>query len=97
MAWFVIDYLNDYYVITTKRVLRHERVFVVYENQQTAPLERIQDVTSQASIFGKLFNYALLTITTAGLGVILFEMISLPDDVEGRIRGLCKARRVRVS
>jgi len=88
VAWFVIDYLNDYYVITTKRVLRHERVLVFYENQQTAPLERIQDVTSQASIFGKLFNYALLTITTAGLGVILFEMIPLPDDVEGRIRAL---------
>ncbi len=88
VAWYVIDYLNDYYIITTKRVLRHERVLVFYENQQTAPLERIQDVTSQASIFGKLFNYALLTITTAGMGVILFEMIPLPDDVEGRIRAL---------
>ncbi|HSN75467.1 MAG TPA: cyclic nucleotide-binding domain-containing protein [Anaerolineae bacterium] len=88
VAWFVVDYLNDYYIITTKRVLRHERVLVFYENQQTAPLERIQDVTSQASIFGKLFNYALLTITTAGMGVILFEMIPLPDDVEGRIRAL---------
>ena len=88
VAWFVIDYLNDYYVITNKRVLRHERVFLVYEDQQTAPLERIQDVTSQASIFGKLFNYARLTITTAGMGVILFEMIPNPESVEGKVRGL---------
>jgi uncharacterized membrane protein YdbT with pleckstrin-like domain len=88
VSWYVIDYLNDYYIITTKRVLRHERVFLVYENQQTAPLERIQDVTSQASIFGKLFNYAHLTITTAGMGSILFEMIPHPEAVEETIRGL---------
>jgi CRP-like cAMP-binding protein len=87
-GWYVIDYLNDYYIITNKRVLRHERVFLIYENQQAAPLERIQDVTSQASIFGKLFNYALLTITTAGMGVILFEMIPRPETIEGRVRGL---------
>ena len=87
-AWYVIDYLNDYYVITNKRVIRHERVFLIYEDQQVAPLERIQDVTSQASIFGKLFNYALLTITTAGMGVILFEMIPRPETIEGRVRGL---------
>lgn len=88
VAWFVIDYLNDYYVITTKRVVRQERVFLIYENQQTAPLERIQDVTSQASIIGKLFNYGLLNITTAGMGSITFEMVPRPEDVETTIRGL---------
>lgn len=88
VAWFLIDYLNDYYVITTKRVVRQERVFLIYENQQTAPLERIQDVTSQASIFGKLFNYALLNITTAGMGSISFEMVPRPEDVETTVRGL---------
>ncbi len=88
VSWFLIDYLNDYYVITTKRVVRQERVFLIYENQQTAPLERIQDVTSQASIIGKLFNYALLNITTAGMGSISFEMVPRPEDVETIIRGL---------
>lgn len=88
ISWFVIDYLNDYYVITSKRVLRHERVFLVYEDQQTAPLERIQDVTSQASIFGKLFNYARLTVTTAGMGVIVFDMLPHPETVEERVRKL---------
>jgi CRP-like cAMP-binding protein/uncharacterized membrane protein YdbT with pleckstrin-like domain len=88
VSWFLIDYLNDYYVITTKRVVRQERVFLIYENQQTAPLERIQDVTSQASIIGKLFNYALLNITTAGMGSISFEMVPRPEDVETTVRGL---------
>lgn len=93
LSWYVIDYLNDYYVITTKRVVRHVRVLLIYENQQTAPLERIQDVTSQASIIGKLFNYARLTITTAGMGSILFEMIPRPESVEATIRRLQGAAR----
>ncbi len=88
VAWVVIDYLNDYYVITSKRVMRHERMLLIYENQQIAPLERIQDVTSQASIFGKLFDYARLTITTAGIGSIVFEMIPNPDEIETSIRSL---------
>lgn len=86
--WFVIDYLNDYYVITSKRVIRHVRVFLVYEDQQTAPLERIQDVTSQASIFGKLFDYALLNVATAGVGSITFQMAPHPDDIDATIRKL---------
>ncbi len=88
LLWFVVDYLNDYYIITNKRVLSQSRVLLVYENQQTAPLERIQDVTSRASIFGKLFNYALLDITTAGMGSISFDMIPNPETVEGTIRRL---------
>lgn len=88
VGWVTLDYLNDYYVITTKRVLRYERVFLINEDQQTAPLERIQDVTSQASIFGKLFNYARINIATAGMGSITFEMAPRPDDVEAAVRRL---------
>lgn len=88
VGWVTLDYLNDYYVITTKRVLRYERVFLINEDQQTAPLERIQDVTSQASIFGKLFNYALINITTAGMGSISFEMAPQPEEVEAAVRRL---------
>jgi CRP-like cAMP-binding protein/uncharacterized membrane protein YdbT with pleckstrin-like domain len=88
LTWFVVDYLNDYYIITNKRVLSQSRVLLIYENQQTAPLERIQDVTSRASIIGKLFNYALLDITTAGMGSISFDMIPRPETVEDTIRGL---------
>lgn len=86
--WFVVDYLNDYYIITNKRVLDHERVLMIYENQITAPIERIQDVSSRASLIGRLLNYAHLDISTAGLGVISFEMVPNPDRMIATIRGL---------
>ena len=87
-VWFIVDYFNDYYVITNRRVLRHDKVLLIYENQLEAPLERIQDTTTRGSIFAKIFNYAYLDIRTAGVGSIPFDMVPNPDEVLIKIREL---------
>ncbi len=86
--WFIVDYFNDYYVITNRRIVRHDAVFLIYENQLEAPLERIQDITTRGSIFAKIFNYAYLDIRTAGVGSIPFDMIPDPEEVLAKIREL---------
>ncbi len=86
--WFTIDYFNDYYVITSRRVVRHDAVLLIYENQLEASLERIQDITTRGSIFAKIFNYAYLDIRTAGVGSIAFDMVQDPEEVEAKIREL---------
>lgn len=87
-VWFIVDYFNDYYVITNRRIVRHDAVFLIYENQLEAPLERIQDFSSRGSIFAKIFNYAYLDIRTAGVGSIPFDMIPDPEEVMAKIREL---------
>lgn len=87
-VWFTVDYFNDYYVITNRRIVRHDAVFLIYENQLEAPLERIQDFSSRGSIFAKIFNYAYLDIRTAGVGSIPFDMIPDPEEVMAKIREL---------
>jgi len=86
--WYVVDYLNDYYIITNRRVLRHERVVLLYENQITAPLERIQDVASRTGLIGRLLNFAHLDISTAGLGVISLPLVYNAERMETAIRDL---------
>jgi CRP-like cAMP-binding protein len=86
--WFIIDYFNDYYVITNRRVVRHDAVLLIYENQLEASLERIQDITTRGSLFAKIFNYAHLDIRTAGVGSIAFDMVQDPEEVEAKIREL---------
>ena len=83
-----MDFFNDYYVITNRRIVRHDAVFLIYENQLEAPLERIQDITTRGSIFAKIFNYANLDIRTAGIGSISFDMIPDPDEVTIKIKEL---------
>jgi CRP-like cAMP-binding protein/uncharacterized membrane protein YdbT with pleckstrin-like domain len=88
LFWFVNDYFNDYYVITNQRVLRHDRVFLIYENQLEAPLQRIQDIQTKTSLLAKILNYGFMELRTAGLGNIPFDMIPDPEYVESTIRGL---------
>lgn len=88
LLWFVNDYYNDYYVITNQRVLRHDRVFLIYENQLEAPLQRIQDIQTRTSLLAKILNYGYMELRTAGLGNIPFDMIPDPESVESTIRGL---------
>ncbi len=86
--WFIVDYFNDYYVITNRRIIRHDRVFPIYENQLEAPLARIQDITTRGSIIAKIFNYGYVDIRTAGVGSVTFDMIPDPDEVIVKIKEL---------
>lgn len=87
-AWYVVDYFNDYYVITNQRILRHDRVLLIYENQLEAPIERIQDVSRRSSLIAKIFNYGWMNISQAGAGSIAFDMVPNPEKVEALIRQL---------
>ncbi len=88
ILWYVNDYLNDYYVITNRRVLRHDRVLLLYENQLEAPIERIQDIVTRSSLVAKVFSYGWMNISTAGIGSIAFDMVPHAEKVESIIRGL---------
>lgn len=94
--WHINDYFNDYYVITNQRILRHDRVLFIYENQLEAPIERIQDIVTRSSLIAKIFNYGWMTIATAGIGSIDFVMIPEPELVEGIIRGLQGAAKASI-
>jgi uncharacterized membrane protein YdbT with pleckstrin-like domain len=93
VLWYVNDYFNDYYVITNRRILRHDRVLLFYENQLEAPIERIQDISTRSSLIAKIFNYGWMNISTAGVGSIAFEMVPHAERVEAIIRGLQGAVR----
>lgn len=94
--WHINDYFNDYYVITDQRILRHDRVLFIYENQLEAPIERIQDIVTRSSLIAKIFNYGWMIIATAGIGSIAFDMVPEPERVEGIIRSLQGAAKASI-
>lgn len=72
--WGIIDYLNDWIVVTTRRVVHQEKVLFVNEWRKEAPLEQIQSVDFQTTWLGKWLNYGTMTVRTAAtLGAITFE------------------------
>jgi uncharacterized membrane protein YdbT with pleckstrin-like domain len=63
-----INYYDDYYAITNRRVTRRDRQLVIYEARSEAPVEMIQDVTVRSGFWGRVFDYGDVTIRTASKG-----------------------------
>jgi membrane protein YdbS with pleckstrin-like domain len=68
-----LDWRNDDFIVTTKRVIHIERFLFFAETRRDAPLTRIQDVTVVSGILDVLVDADDLRVTTAGTGVINFN------------------------
>lgn len=94
LIWYLVDYYNDYFVITTRRVARRDQVLFISESRVEAMMERVQDISLRTYLLGRIFDYADLSVRTAGTGgVILFNMVPSPDKVEATIVAQQRARK----
>jgi CRP-like cAMP-binding protein/uncharacterized membrane protein YdbT with pleckstrin-like domain len=77
VAWQWADWRNDYYVVTSKRVIHHEKTILLRESRDEAPLESIQDISLlMPSIVGRLLGFNDLSIQTAGSkGRVVFHTV----------------------
>jgi uncharacterized membrane protein YdbT with pleckstrin-like domain len=81
IVWGLLETLRWKYTITNRRVfVRHGLVSV---NEQTARLERVQDLTLHQSLFDRLFGVGALDIDTAGSegGALQFKALESPAQV----------------
>lgn len=84
--WGIIDYLNDFLLITNNRVVRQEKIAFIAELRQSAALRQVQNVDVTTSLVGKLLNYGQVVIQTAGMGgAITFDRVFNPDEVRDLI------------
>jgi uncharacterized membrane protein YdbT with pleckstrin-like domain len=82
----VVNWRNDEYIVTSKRVIHIERYIIYGEERDEAPLIRIQDVTTQTNnLWERLLNYYDVTIQTAGAGIITFTGIRDAEEVKKAI------------
>lgn len=86
-AWIFINYYDDHYVVTNRRVTRYDRqLLALSETLMEAPIETIQDVTVKADFWGRFFDWGDLTIRTAAkVGAIVFAHIDEPEVVKKNI------------
>ncbi len=79
----IVNYYDDYYVVTNRRVARHDRqLWLLTETTMEAPLETIQDVTLNTDLWGRLLGYGDITVRTAAkVGAIVFRRLPHPEYV----------------
>ena len=96
LVWGILNYLNDYFIVTNRRVIQQEKVIFFSEQRREALLEQIQRVDVATTFWGNLFNYGTLSVYTAGTtGSIDFDFVADPANLRTAIfhhRSLCQQR-----
>ena len=86
LIWGFLNYLNDYFIVTNRRVIQQEKVIFFSEHRQEALLEQIQRVDVATTFWGNLFNFGTLSVYTAGTtGSIDFDYVAHPDSLRTAI------------
>jgi uncharacterized membrane protein YdbT with pleckstrin-like domain len=81
VVWAFLETLRWKYTITNRRVfVRHGLITI---REQTARLERVQDVTLHQTVFDRIFGVGRLLIDTAGSsgGALVFKALLEPTKV----------------
>lgn len=80
LVWTYVDWANDYYVITTNRIVYQERVVLLYDSRQETPLDQVQSSSSNTSQFGRIFGYGNVVVRSF-FSTILLKQIAYPGQV----------------
>ena len=75
--WRAIDWSNDYYIITNRRVVWLEKVVGFYDSRQEAMLENLLSVNTQTGLLGRIFGFGDVVVRTF-TGEIMFDSINDP-------------------
>lgn len=75
--WEVLDWRNDYYLITNLRVVWLEQVLLRSASRIEAPLANIQSVNLHTSLMGRLLGFGDIIVRTY-TGTVLMPSVSEP-------------------
>jgi uncharacterized membrane protein YdbT with pleckstrin-like domain len=89
-GWQALDWENDRYIVTDRRVIHIEKVYLMREKRDEAPLAMIQDVSVEMKgLMTHLLYFGDVVIQTAGtLGTIRFRGIRKPRKAQAQILAL---------
>ncbi|MBN1535902.1 MAG: cyclic nucleotide-binding domain-containing protein [Anaerolineales bacterium] len=84
--WKWVDWSNDYYMVTSQRVVRLERVVGIYSSRREAPLANVLTVNVFSSQLGRILNYGDVEVRTY-TGGIYMKNLAQPYLLEAYVRG----------
>lgn len=73
--WNYVDWINDFFAITNKRILHVEKVVLYYESRIESPLDSILSVSTTTSYWGRLLKFGKIIIRTY-TGTIVWDRLA---------------------
>lgn len=84
IAWNIVDWGNDYYIVTNQRVVWLEKVVGIYDSRQESPISTILSVGVETSQGGRIIDFGDVVIRTF-VGKIVFSNVSHPEQAQHMI------------
>jgi CRP-like cAMP-binding protein len=88
IIWRAIDWGNDFYIVTTRRVAHLEKLLFVREGLDETPLDKIQNINIYKRFLGNVFGFGNLVIDTAAAaeaGRVIFTYVALPERIQAMV------------
>jgi hypothetical protein len=85
ILWRAIDWTNDYYIVTNRRVIWLEKIIGLYDSRQEAPLTAVLSVNTETDVTGRMLGFGDVVIRTF-VGKITFMNVGSPAEVEMLVR-----------
>ncbi len=84
IVWNILDWGNDYYIVTNQRVVWLEKVIGIYDSRQESPLSTILSVGVETRQLGRMLDFGDVVIRTF-VGKIVFNDVSHPEQAQHMI------------
>lgn len=75
-VWQAMDWSNDFYLITSRRIVSMRRIPLIYDDRQEAPIGMIQSVSVSSSVSQRMFGFGNVVVRTFTRPIV-FD--SVPD------------------
>lgn len=62
--WDWVDWGNDYYILTSRRVIRLDKVILLYDSRNEAPLDAVISSEVNSSWLGRILNFGNVDVQT---------------------------------
>lgn len=82
--WIWLDWRNDYYLVTSQRVIWLEKIILVYDNRQEAPLGKVLSLGLDSSQIGRILGFGNVNVNTF-TGRVALQEIANPQQVRNLV------------
>lgn len=94
VAWMCIDWANDFTVVTDRRVIKLEKVMLIYDSRQEVPLDAILADDLRTDQLGRMLGYGTILVRTF-TGVMELNRLGHPQLVINLINEIRDRKKFR--
>ncbi|MEK7324980.1 MAG: cyclic nucleotide-binding domain-containing protein [Chloroflexota bacterium] len=78
IGWNWVDFHNDWYIVTNKRIIDIDKVVFLFDSRAEVPINAVSSTETKSSQAGQIFHYGDLIVNTFG-GPVIFHNIPHPQ------------------